>query len=266
MPYRLEKFYKSGFDPVEFWESKYSAANMASKANDEFRKQKFWPLLEKNMHPSGRYLDAGCGVGGWIIFLKDAGYYNVAGIDVAARAVRAITEYDRDAEVKVASITEIPYGDSTFDGVLAIGTLEYLESTVEQGIAEVHRVLKPGAFFLMEVPVANVLRHVLYLPLKRIERMLKKMQGKQPVFVSHFFTRSEVVALLEKAGFVVETVQAHELPEADRHYGLYVDWKFLRGKGPYQLNMLGRLIKAITNAISPWIASTGMVVLVRKKS
>jgi hypothetical protein len=34
---------------------------------------------------------------------------------------------------------------------------------------------------------------------------------------------------------------------------------------PYQLNILGRLVKAISNAISPWIASTGMVIVARKK-
>jgi hypothetical protein len=43
-----------------------------------------------------------------------------------------------------------------------------------------------------------------------------------------------------------------------------VDYPFLRGNEPYKLNILGKLIKKVANAISPWIASTGMVVVAKK--
>lgn len=262
MPYRLEKFYAKDFNAAEFWDAKYSGEH-TRRSFEDFRKQGFWPLLEKHLTKGGHYLDSGCGVGGWIIFLQEEGY-NVEGIDIAARTIRALTEFDRDLRVKVASITQIPHADQTFDGVLAIGVLEYVENKLPLALAEVYRVLKPGGLFFIEVPTANILRKLLYLPLKRIEKLIKVSQGQTPTFANYLFDREDLSQMLEQAGFQVETVQPHELPEKDSHYGLYIDWKFLRGSEPYKLNMLGRFVQIIANSISPWVASTGVVIVARK--
>lgn len=261
--YRLEKYYEAKFNPAEYWDEKY-ASDLPTKTDGSARSQQFWPLLEKYLQKDGRYLDAGCGIGGWVLFLKDEGY-NVEGIDVTAKTIRAITEYDPDAKVKVASMRQIPYQDNSFDGVLAIGTLEYLEEQVDTGIQEAHRVLKKDGFFFVEVPAANMLRRFFYLPLKAIQKMVKISQGDVPVFAGYLFDRSEIKELLEKHGFAVEVEQPHEIPSSDGHYGLYVDWKFLRGGTPYTLNVLGKIIKVICDTISPWIASTGMIIVAKKK-
>lgn len=261
--YRLEKFYPHGFNPQQYWDDKYAQEHIAGKSSAEFRKQGFWPLLAAYLTKGEHYLDAGCGVGGWIIFLKEQGH-SVEGIDIAARTVRALTEYDRDLKVKVASVTAIPHPDKSFDGVLAIGTLEYVEGKVPDALREVHRVLNDGGFFFLEVPVANPLRRLLYLPLKKLERIIKMSRGKTPTFSNYLFQPREFAGWLKAAGFTVEKLQPHELPEADSHYGLYIDWPFFRGGQPYQLNWLGRLVKTTLNALSPWIASTGMVVVARK--
>lgn len=262
--YRLEKFYPNGFNPQHYWDGKYSQEHIAGTSSDEFRTQGFWPLLQKYFERGKHYLDAGCGIGGWILFLKEEGY-DVEGIDVAARTIRALTEYDPELRVKIASITEIPHPAASFDGVLAIGTLEYLEDTVPVALREVRRVLKSGGVFFAEVPVANVLRRLFYIPLKRLERAIKVAQGRPPTFANYFFELQELRRLLEQAGFEVLTVVPHELPGADTHYGLYVDWLIFRGAQPYKLNIVGRIVKTVCNAISPWIASTGAIVVARKK-
>ncbi len=262
--YRLEKFYPQGFNPQQYWDDKYAREHIAGKSAAEFEKQAFWPLLKRQLTAERRYLAVGCGVGGWNLHLKEQGY-TAEGIDIAARTVRALTEYDPDLKVKVASMTAIPYSDAIFDGVLAIGTLEYVENKVPQALAEVHRILKPGGFFFLEVPIANSMRTSVYLPLKRLEKVVKMQQGKKPTFSNYLFDRSELRQLLTSAGFTVAEEQPHELPEADSHYGLYVDWKFLRGREPYKLNSLGLAVKKIANAISPWVASTGVVMVARKR-
>ena len=262
--FKLEKFYPAGFDPHAYWDDKYAQEHIAGKNSDEFAKQAFWPLLKEQLTDNGTYLDVGCGIGGWIIFLKEQGY-NVEGIDIAARTVRALTEYDPGLKVKVGSITRIPAADTSLDGLLAIGVLEYVEDKVPEALAEVHRVLKPGGFFFAEVPIANVLRQLLYIPLKKLEKALRQAQGKHATFSNYLFNRTELQRQLEELGFEVTVVKPHELPEDDSHYGLYIDFKFLRGSEPYRLNALGRFVKAAANAISPWIASTGMVIVARKK-
>ncbi|MEX1997741.1 MAG: class I SAM-dependent methyltransferase [Candidatus Andersenbacteria bacterium] len=263
--YKIHKFYPANFDPDRYWEDKYAREHIAGKSTDDFRQQGFWPLLQKYFRPGRQYLDAGCGIGGWILFLRDEGY-NVEGIDTAARTVRALTEYDPDIRVKVASITQIPYPDQYFDGVLAIGTLEYVEDEMPQALREVHRVLKPGGIFFMEVPSANILRRLFYIPLKRLEFLLKTRQGEKPTFAHYLFVRATLLRRLQVAQFEVLETRPHELPESHGHYGLYVDWRIFRGAEPYKLNMAGRAVQKVLTAISPWLAATGMVVVVRKRA
>lgn len=261
--HKVYKFYPPDFNPKQYWEDRYAQEHIAGRDAADFRKQGFWPLLERHLTKRGNYLDAGCGVGGWVVFLHEEGY-TVAGIDEAPRTVRALTEYNPDLNVKIAPITRIPHPDASFDGVLAIGTLEYIEEQLPQALKEVHRVLKPDGWFFMEVPYANMLRRLLYLPLKRWQYHLYKAMGYHPTFAHYFMDQTSLTNLLNEAGFTVAHVAPHELPEVHSHYGLYVDWRIFRGPEPYQLNLLGRLVKAIANTISPWVASTGMVVVAKK--
>jgi ubiquinone/menaquinone biosynthesis C-methylase UbiE len=261
--FRLEKFYPQGFNPQQYWDEKYSQEHIAGKSPAEFRQQGFWPLLHKHLQKGKRYLDVGCGIGGWIIFLKEEGY-EVEGIDIAARTVQALTEHDPDLKVTVASMTAIPYPDASLDGVLAMGTLEYVDGNVPEALREVQRVLKPGGIFFMEAPIANSLRRLFYIPLKQAEKMVKQAQGKQAIFAKYLFDRSVLKHLLAAAGLEVVQEQAHELPEEDSHYGLYIDWPFLRGSKPYKLNGLGRMVKEFSTSLSPWVASTGVVIVAKK--
>lgn len=262
--YIVEKFYPNGFNPQLYWDDRYSREHIAGKSSGEYARQGFWPLLLRQLNQTGRYLDAGCGIGGWIIFLKEQGYA-VEGCDVAARTIRALTEYDPELRVKVGSLTALPYPDQSFDGVLAIGSLEYVEKAVPRALTELARVTRPGGFVFLEVRLANWLRRCFYLPLKRLERVIKVAQGRTPVFSHYLFSRRTLTAELAAAGLGVVAVQPHELPGVDSHYGLYTDWPLLRGREPYRLNIVGRVIRVVCDAISPWMASTGMVVVVRKR-
>ena len=141
--YIVEKFYPAGFGPQDYWDDKYSREHIAGKGSGEYAKQGFWPVLEEQLKRDGHYLDAGCGIGGWILFLADQGY-RVEGMDSAARTVRALTEYNPDLQLKVGSLTALPYPDAQFDGVLAVGSLEYMERTVPQSLRELARVTRRG--------------------------------------------------------------------------------------------------------------------------
>jgi ubiquinone/menaquinone biosynthesis C-methylase UbiE len=259
--FKLEKYYKEGFDPKRYWEEKYSQEHIVGRSSDGFRKQGFWPLMEKHIERGKKYLDVGCGVGGWILFLKEEGY-DVEGIDGVARVVRAMTEYDPDIVVKIAEATAIPYSDESLDGVLAIGALEYVENRVPKALKEVHRVLKNEGIFFIEVPIASLIRRLIYIPLKMAEKVVRR--GQVSTFSNYLFGRTELKQMLKTAGFEVVDEQPHELPGKDEHYGLHVDWPIFRGKEPYKLNLLGRIVKTIANSISPWVASTGVVLVARK--
>lgn len=263
--FSLEKFYSPEFDPGAYWDKKYRLEEIGATSQAESERQLFWPLLKDLLQPGGSYLDAGCGLGGWMLFLRQQGF-TVAGMDMAEQTVAALKEYDPTLDVRVGSVDALPYADNAFDGVLMIGTLEYLEGAVPRSIAESYRVLKPGGFVFIEVPIANVLRQVVYVPLKRLEKVWRQARGEQATFSNYLFDRRELKKLLTQAGFTVVAEQPHELPEATRHYGLWIDWPFLRAgtSEPYALNVLGRMIKKVANALSPWIISTGVIVVAKK--
>jgi ubiquinone/menaquinone biosynthesis C-methylase UbiE len=259
----ITKYDRPGFDRAKTWSDRYRTMYASEKSIGEYEQQSFWPELKKRLQQDGMYLDAGCGIGGWVLFLNEL-KYKTEGIDPNSGAIRAMSEYDPDLSLKIASTSAIPYKNEQFDGVLSIGSLEYSEGEVETSLREMHRVTKSGGFVCIEVPLANTLRRLFYIPLKRLEGLVKSGTQK-PTFVYHLFGKEELEGLITNYGFSIEVVLPHDLPDPKSHFGLYSNWPFLRGSKPYELNILGRIIKIICNGISPWIASTGIVVIAKKK-
>lgn len=257
------KYDAPGFNRAKVWSDRYRTMYASEKSIGDYKKQSFWSELQKLLQKDGTYLDAGCGIGGWVLFLNEQGY-KIDGIDSNSGAIRAMSEYDPDLLLKIASTSAIPYSNASFDGVLSIGSLEYYEGEVEASFAELHRVTKSGGFVCIEVPLANVLRRAVYIPLKKLESLFKS-GNQHTTFVYYLFAKDELVHMVEAAGFSVEATLPHDLPDANSHFGLYSNWPFLRGPKPYELNMLGRIVKSFCNAISPWVASTGIVVIAKKK-
>lgn len=259
----IYKYHAEDFDRERAWNDRYRSMYSGEKSFGEYEKQSFWQQLKGYLKKEGKYLDAGCGIGGWVLFLNEQGFLT-EGIDSNSSAVRALTEYDPDIVVRIAGIDAIPYGNETFDGIISIGSLEYTEGAIEKSFQEMYRTLKKGGFICVEVPLFNTIRKVLYVPLKRLESFMKKSQGVTPDFAYYLFDRNELENMITNAGFTIDTVAAHDLPDANSHFGLYANWPLLRGEKPYELNALGRVVKAIANSISPWIASAGVVVIAKK--
>ena len=262
--YKLLQYPKPGASQgvANTWDDKYQAEDFNFKEK-VFERQIFWPLLKQQLTLGGRYLDAGCGRGGWVWFLSKRGY-EISGIDIALGTLERAKQKHPGLQLSAASITNLPQADNSLDGVLVLGTFEYLEDQLQCSLAEVHRVLKPGGWIFIEAPLLNLLRLVFYLPVKTVERVFKRFLGSRSTFAYYLFSRQELEELLRTSGFTVHVVQPHELPDQNCHFGLYTDWRILRGRKPYQLNWAGRAIKTIANFISPWLASTGVVVVATK--
>ena len=59
-------------------------------------------------------------------------------------------------DVVQASLTELPFGDNSFDVVCAFDVIEHIEND-QQAINEINRVLKPGGTAVVTVPAYNLL-------------------------------------------------------------------------------------------------------------
>lgn len=102
--------------------------------------------------PGMHILDAGCGRGETALALARAGA-TVSGLDYSETAVEltrdALVEYP-DSDIRVGSVTELPWPDDTFDRIQFSDVIEHLDpAQTVPALAEFHRVLKPGGFALV---------------------------------------------------------------------------------------------------------------------
>lgn len=263
--YKLRKFYPVGTVPTEWWDRGYESDGEQWSDPEEYRRQLFYPLLTKHLEAGKKYLDAGVGLGGWLAFLRARGF-DMTGIENSKRAVELIKKLNPDLPVEVGDASHMRFADQSFDGYMAVGTWEYAEDGTEQLAKEAARVLKPGGVLLIEVPYANPFRRWTYLPLKSFQVFVRThLFGQQPTFAHHIFRKGDITELLTQTGFDLIEMNPHDLPDNNSHYGLWVDWPFLRGSRPYELNILGRMIKTMMNSLSPWMIATGIFFVAKKK-
>ncbi len=262
---KVRKFYTPGVNPSEPWDRQYEAGGAKRDDPEEYRKQIFYPLLTRYLEEGKQYLDANCGVGGWLAFLRARGY-DIIGIDRSRKAIELAKVMDPSLPVSVGDVCHLEFPDERFDGYLAIGAWEYVEDATETIAREATRVLKPGGVLIIEVPYANPFRRWTYLPLKTLEYALRRFLLHQSATFSHFvFRKGDIRVLLERLGYEILEINPHDLPDPRSHYGLWVDWPVFRGRQPYELNILGVLVKRVMNALSPWMIATGMFFVARKR-
>jgi SAM-dependent methyltransferase len=110
-------------------------------------------LLKHNLTTAPRdtlILDAGCGTGANLEMLQK--YGRAIGIDIASEAIgfcqaRGIPK-DRLA---AASVTDLPFAHDTFDFAVSFDVICNIPDDVS-AFAQVARVLKPGGFFIVQLP------------------------------------------------------------------------------------------------------------------
>jgi ubiquinone/menaquinone biosynthesis C-methylase UbiE len=93
-----------------------------------------------------RALDVGCGTGHQLKALRERGY-RVAGVDGSAAMLEYARSNNPGAELRQADLGGLPYDDASFDVVICIEVLRYLEDP-QPCLGEIARVLRPGGLCL----------------------------------------------------------------------------------------------------------------------
>jgi SAM-dependent methyltransferase len=115
-------------------------------------------LAGDRLERGGSLLDAGCGTGGFLARARELGTFDrLCGFDVSAEAVELAREAVPEAEVRVAPLDVIPFGDDEFDLAVSLDVLQHvLEDALDRGLGELRRVLRPGGALLVRT---NGARH-----------------------------------------------------------------------------------------------------------
>ncbi|MBM7554312.1 class I SAM-dependent methyltransferase [Thalassobacillus pellis] len=126
------------------WNSRADFWNENSKNMwDEGSRQTIIPFFQQYVSPGDKVADIGCGDGYGSFKLHQSGY-DVTGVDIAPEMIeRAKQQVSADELTFVqGEMTELDFSDESFDAVMAINSLEWLE-TPAKGLAELKRIVRP---------------------------------------------------------------------------------------------------------------------------
>jgi SAM-dependent methyltransferase len=166
----------------------------------------------------GAVLNAGCGEGLFAEFLEGyPGVSRIVNVDVGNPGAIIARRRDPRHEAVRASLTELPFADATFDGVLCTEVLEHIADD-ERAARELARVTKIGGTLLVSVPTPPA--------------------PHDPAHVREGYKLDELRALLESCGFVVE---GHEFCFFDVMRILFKFWNWqFSGLGRGRRNLVPR--------------------------
>ena len=98
----------------------------------------------------GKVLEVGCGNGKTVLALSKKGF-RVTGVDFSRKAIDMCRETIPTAgDFVCTSVTNLPFEDSSFDGVVAFHVLEHLTADeMTEAVDELSRILAPGSHLLL---------------------------------------------------------------------------------------------------------------------
>ena len=132
---------------------------------------------------SGRLLEVGCGIGVDSIRLARCGF-DVTALELTDSAVAVAREFARargvDVDFQIASAESLPFEDETFDAAFSFGVLHHTPQ-VEKAVAELWRVLKPGAHAYVMLYHRNSLVNLVHCALRLPYESPRNMKDDCPV-------------------------------------------------------------------------------------
>jgi 2-polyprenyl-3-methyl-5-hydroxy-6-metoxy-1,4-benzoquinol methylase len=139
---------------------------------------------------TGRALDVGCGVGEFMLKLRDAGLA-VEGVD--GNEAQLLRVRARGLPARVAELEQgLPFEDGRFSVVSCLEVIEHL-GRAELALFEMHRVLRPGGHLLLSTPNFSSLNN-------RLRYLWGAGPDNEGVHL-RFFTRQRLEECLLDAGF-----------------------------------------------------------------
>ncbi len=190
------------------WSERY-----ALDARFERRFTRITHLIERVVTPTGgKALDVGCGTGIFSRYLAGLGW-NVTAIDSSREMIEQARNYElrltnyefrRGIEFRNCNIENVAEAANTFDLILCLSMLEYVEDD-EAAIQKFYDLLKPGGFLVVSVPnkpgMLRKMEGVVFGIRTATKDRLFRGRGEYLKFQKRQYTPFELDILMRQFGF-----------------------------------------------------------------
>jgi SAM-dependent methyltransferase len=191
------KIYASHGAEKTHWKRLWNSQEI-KKLNKVDKKEKLAKILLKNIPSGSKVLEAGCGLGRWVVFLN-GNDYDAIGVDFEKSAIEKIIKIYSGMDFRAMDVKNLDFPSSVFDAYVSFGVMEHSEEGPERILSEARRVLKDNGTMILTVPFANLL-----------SRILHRNENEDGYFYEYMFTKSEIIGILENSGFEVLDVDYYD--------------------------------------------------------
>jgi SAM-dependent methyltransferase len=188
-------YYASAGARPEFWTEhwgRHSVEELLAIA----RRSPLTALVTRALPTRGLVLEAGCGLGQYVLLLRERGWRAV-GADWSTEALAACRRV-APAPLAAMALDALALRDGTLAAYVSLGVVEHDARGPDAILAEARRVLVTGGVIVVSVPYVNGLRRLAAPWLRRRSRALEGAGGE---FYQYAFTRAELRAALARHGF-----------------------------------------------------------------
>ncbi len=241
------------------WEIDNIQRNMAKLDYPEY-----WDIFDKYIPKNGKLLEAGSGLGKWVNYFHVRGY-DITGIDYSQVAVDELKKYNSEFNVVLGDITDIPFGDETFDVYLSFGVLEHLEKdeNLHKAISEAYRVLKKQGIAIITIPYLN------FANFKYALENHKQFKKQTRNFFEYNYTTKEFLKHFNKKQFDVLELVPENIPlilkRNKKYLAKNIEHQFNTNLNEEGLKRAAEILKSPNNSFIRRQNSHLMMYVLRKK-
>ncbi len=148
-------------------------------------------LFARHLPPNARVLDAGCGPGVNLEWLRNQGH-RVIGVDLSQKMLKTALRFNSGERVAQMDLQQLGFKNSRFDGIVAAFSLIHIpRENLSRALNEFSRVLTPKG-----------IAHVSFQEGKGGERFVKRTSDPHSVYMN-VLSRSQSQNALKNAGFEI---------------------------------------------------------------
>lgn len=211
-----------------------------------------------------RIIDAACGTGGLLCFLKYRGYENTSGFDIADEAVKYSKERNLDVFKGDINTVEEYYSKASADVIICNDALYFLDEAAQRkAISSLGMILKPNGILMINIPALGAFRGIHDLQVSINTRV------NRSDFISLFnpltFHLESVrywPFVLSPAIWVVRAIQRFRL----KYVNGFTVKSDVRSLSPLLNTLLFRLVKWETTRLSFTPFGSSLFVVLKKKA